>query len=70
MRRTKIICTVGPAIESAEILRKLVEAGTDVFRLNFAHGTVSGHQLIMGRISDVAEETGKAVAIFQDLAGP
>ncbi len=70
MRRTKIISTIGPATESAEMLRKLVEAGTDVFRLNFSHGTVSGHQVIMGRIRDVAEETGKAVAILQDLPGP
>ena len=70
MRRTKIICTVGPATESAEMLRKLVEAGADVFRLNFSHGTVSGHQSIMRRIRDVAQETGKAVAILQDLPGP
>ena len=70
MRRTKIICTVGPATESAEMLRKLVEAGTDVFRLNFSHGTVSGHQSIIRRIRDVAEETGKPVAILQDLPGP
>ena len=47
MRRTKIICTVGPATESAEMLRKLVDAGADVFRLNFSHGTVSGHQSII-----------------------
>ncbi len=70
MRRTKIICTVGPATESAEMLRKLVEAGTDVFRLNFSHGTVSEHQSIIRRIRVVEEETGKAVAILQDLPGP
>jgi pyruvate kinase len=70
MRRTKIICTVGPATESAEMLRKLVEAGTDVFRLNFSHGTVSGHQSVIRRIRAVAEETGKPVAILQDLPGP
>ena len=70
MRRTKIVCTVGPATESAEMLRKLVEAGTDVFRLNFSHGTVSEHQSIIRRIRDVAEETGKPVAILQDLPGP
>jgi pyruvate kinase len=70
MRRTKIVCTVGPATESAEMLRKLIEAGTDVFRLNFSHGTVSGHQSIIRRIRDVAEETGKPVAILQDLPGP
>ena len=70
MRRTKIICTVGPATESAEMLRKLVEAGTDVFRLNFSHGTVSEHQSIIRRIRAVEEETGKPVAILQDLPGP
>jgi pyruvate kinase len=70
MRRTKIVCTVGPATESAEMLRKLIEAGTDVFRLNFSHGTVSGHQSIIRRIRNVAEETGKPVAILQDLPGP
>jgi pyruvate kinase len=70
MRRTKIICTVGPASESAEMLRKLVEAGTDVFRLNFSHGTVAGHQSIIHRIRTVAEEIEKPVAILQDLPGP
>ena len=70
MRRTKIICAVGPATESAEMLRKLVDAGTDVFRLNFSHGTVSGHQSVIRRIRDVVEETGKPVAILQDLPGP
>ncbi|MGH7928459.1 MAG: pyruvate kinase [Candidatus Binatia bacterium] len=70
MRRTKIICTVGPASESAEVLRKLVEAGTDVFRLNFSHGTVTGHQSSIRRIRAVAEEIGKPVAILQDLPGP
>src|ERR1051325_1840017 len=70
MRRTKIICTVGPASESAEVLRKLVEAGTDVFRLNFSHGTVAGHQSVIRRIRAVADELGKPVAILQDLPGP
>lgn len=70
MRRTKIICTVGPASESTEMLRKLVQAGTDVFRLNFSHGTVAGHQSIIGRIRAIAEETKKSVAILQDLPGP
>jgi pyruvate kinase len=66
----KIICTIGPATESAEMLRKLVEAGADVFRLNFSHGTVGEHQSTMRRIRAVAEETGKPVAILQDLPGP
>jgi pyruvate kinase len=70
MRRTKIICTVGPASDSAEMLRRLVEAGTDVFRLNFSHGTVAGHQAVIGRVRAVAEELGKPIAILQDLPGP
>src|SRR5690242_20542772 len=70
MRRTKIICTVGPVSDSAEMLCKLVEAGTDVFRLNFSHGTVAGHQSIIRRIRTVADEVGKPVAILQDLPGP
>jgi pyruvate kinase len=70
MRRTKIVCTVGPASESAEMLRKLVEAGTDVFRLNFSHGTVAGHRSVIRSIRAVADEVGKPVAILQDLPGP
>ena len=70
MRRTKIICTVGPASESTEMLRKLVQAGTDVFRLNFSHGTVTKHQTVIRRIRAVAEENEKSVAILQDLPGP
>jgi pyruvate kinase len=70
MRRTKIICTVGPASERPEMLRKLMEAGTDVFRLNFSHGTVAGHQSTIRRIRAVAEEIEKPVAILQDLPGP
>ncbi len=52
------------------MLRRLVEAGTDVFRLNFSHGTVAGHQEVIQRIRDIEKETGKTVAILQDLPGP
>jgi pyruvate kinase len=70
MRRTKIICTVGPASESAEMLRNLIEAGADIFRLNFSHGTVAGHQSIIRSIRTVADDIEKPVAILQDLPGP
>lgn len=70
MRRTKIICTVGPATDSTEMLGKLVEAGTDVFRLNYSHGTVDEHRAVIQRIRSVAQETGKPLAILQDLPGP
>jgi len=52
------------------MLRKLVQAGTDVFRLNFSHGTVTKHQAVIRRIRAVAEEAEKSVAILQDLPGP
>lgn len=61
---------MGPASESVEMLLRLVDAGTDVFRLNFSHGTVAEHQEVIRRIRDVAKETGKPVAILQDLPGP
>jgi len=70
MRRTKIICTVGPATESAEMLRSLAAAGADVFRLNFSHGTVGGHGAVIHRIRAIAEEIDEPIAILQDLPGP
>jgi pyruvate kinase len=70
MRRTKIVCTIGPATASADRLRQLIEAGADVLRLNFSHGTDAEHQATVRRIRAVAAEVGKAVAILQDLPGP
>lgn len=70
MRRTKIVCTVGPATASAEKLRQIIEAGADVLRLNFSHGTEVEHQETARRIRSVAAEVGKPVAILQDLPGP
>ncbi|HZD40969.1 MAG TPA: pyruvate kinase, partial [Terriglobales bacterium] len=69
-RHTKIVCTVGPATNSAEMLRKIVEAGADVLRLNFSHGTPADHRETAMRIRAVAEELKKPVAILQDLPGP
>ena len=70
MRHTKIVCTIGPATSSAEMLRKIVEAGADVLRLNFSHGTPADHRETATRIRAVAEELKKPVAILQDLPGP
>ena len=70
MRRTKIVCTVGPATESAERLRQIIEVGADVLRLNFSHGTLDEHQATVRRIRAIAAEVGKPVAILQDLPGP
>lgn len=70
MRRTKIVCTIGPATASAERLRQIIEAGADVLRLNFSHGTDAEHQATARRIRAVADALGKPVAILQDLPGP
>ncbi|HYS24318.1 MAG TPA: pyruvate kinase, partial [Vicinamibacterales bacterium] len=70
MRHTKIIATVGPASDSDDLIRALIGAGTDVFRLNFSHGTHDTHGAAIGRIRDAAEHAGRHVAIMQDLSGP
>lgn len=70
MRRTKIVCTVGPAIDTPEMLRRVIEAGTDVLRLNFSHGTPAEHRTRIERIRQAEQEAGKRVAILQDLPGP
>ena len=70
MRKTKIVATLGPASASDTVIRELIEAGVDVFRLNFSHGTHDSHAALIGRVRDVAKETGRMVAILQDLSGP
>ncbi len=70
MRRTKIVCTVGPAINSSEMIRRVLEAGVDVFRLNFSHGTPDEHRACVRRIRSAVADLGKPVAILQDLPGP
>ncbi|MGH7371988.1 MAG: pyruvate kinase, partial [Candidatus Methylomirabilales bacterium] len=70
MRRTKIVCTIGPASESEEVLERLILAGMDVARLNFAHGTPEEHARVIQRIRGLEAKLGKPVAIIQDLPGP
>ena len=69
-KRTKIVCTLGPSSETAETIKKMVDAGMNVVRLNFSHGTHENHQMIMVRVRDVADKTGEPIAIMQDLQGP
>lgn len=68
--RTKIVATVGPASRKPEILRELIEAGVDVFRLNFSHGTHEDHSTTLSMIRQVAEKAGRQIAVLQDLGGP
>lgn len=68
--RTKIVATVGPASRSAEKLAELVEAGVDVFRLNFSHGSHEEHSEVYERIRDLEVRKGRPIAVLQDLGGP
>src|SRR5689334_3984005 len=68
--RTKIVATVGPASREPETLRALIEAGVDVFRLNFSHGNHDEHAESLRRIRAAAEGCGQTVAVLQDLGGP
>ncbi|MDN2662945.1 pyruvate kinase PykF [Psychromonas sp. 14N.309.X.WAT.B.A12] len=70
MRKTKIVCTIGPKSESKEMLAKLVENGMNVMRLNFSHGDFVEHGTRITRIREVCEETGKNVAVLLDTKGP
>lgn len=70
MRHTKIVATLGPASDSEERLRQLIEAGLDVVRLNFSHGTHAEHAERIVRVRSVAKAVGRPVAILQDLQGP
>ncbi len=70
MRRTKIVCTIGPASSSVDELDRLVAAGLDVARLNFSHGTHEEHADVIRRIREGEGRWGRPVAILQDLQGP
>lgn len=69
-KRTKIVCTIGPASREIEMLVKLTEAGMNVCRLNFSHGTHEEHAELIKRIRKVREMTGEPLTILQDLQGP
>ena len=70
MRRTKIVATIGPASREPEVLVRMVEAGMDVARLNFSHGSAEEHAEVIGRVRDAAGRAGRQVAVMQDLPGP
>ncbi|WP_414169548.1 pyruvate kinase [Streptoverticillium reticulum] len=70
MRRAKIVCTLGPATDSYEQIKALVEAGMDVARFNLSHGTYAEHEARYQRVRKAAEETGRNVGILADLQGP
>ncbi|MGC0250549.1 pyruvate kinase [Pseudactinotalea sp. Z1748] len=70
MRRAKIVCTLGPATESMDMVRKLVDAGMDVARINRSHGDVATHEAVYANVRAAARASGRAVAVLVDLQGP
>jgi pyruvate kinase len=70
VRRAKIVCTLGPATESPDLIRRLVEAGMDVARLNMSHGTHDDHRRRYDLVRQASDSTGHGVGIVADLQGP
>ncbi len=68
--RTKIVCTLGPATSTDDAIRSLIEAGMNVARVNFSHGTHEQHATTIAMVRRLAEEVGKPIAILGDLQGP
>jgi len=69
MRRAKIVCTMGPAVESPEKVRELIAAGMNMARLNLSHGGYPEHQARLDSVRKAAADAGVAVAILVDLQG-
>jgi pyruvate kinase len=70
VRRTRIVCTIGPSSASPNVLRAMIQAGMDVARLNFSHGDANTHREVASNVREVAESVGKPVALLGDLQGP
>jgi pyruvate kinase len=70
VRRAKIVCTLGPATSSPEMVRRLVDAGMDVARLNLSHGSYADHEAVYREVRRASDESGRAVGILVDLQGP
>src|SRR5215467_12391044 len=69
-RHSKIVCTIGPSSGDARVLKKLLEAGMDVARLNFSHGSHSEHLHTIKTLRSMAQKSRKTIAILADLQGP
>ena len=70
MKKVKIVCTIGPSCSDYNVLRALVDAGMNVARLNFSHGSHETHAQVVSHLKSIREETGKNIGILQDLSGP
>lgn len=70
MRKTKIVCTIGPSTRSQAMIRSLIRAGMDAARLNFSHGTHDEHREVIQQVRSLSQREGRPIGIIQDLAGP
>src|SRR6478735_12777343 len=70
MIRTKILATLGPATDDVEVLYRLSEAGVDVCRLNFSHGALDEHKLMLDKVREAAKRFHHPIAVLGDLCGP
>ncbi len=70
MKKTRIICTMGPGCDDPEILRKLIQNGMDIARFNFSHGTYEEHKTRMDRVKELRDQEKKPIAILLDTKGP
>src|SRR5512139_4046494 len=68
--KTKIVCTIGPASESREVMEEMIRAGMDVARLNFSHGDFASHAKTIENLRAASRSTGRRLAIMADLPGP
>ena len=68
--KTKLICTIGPASNSESTIRKMIENGMNVARLNFSHGTHESHRQTINMVRKIAQEMGVKIGFLQDLCGP
>ena len=69
-RRTKIVCTLGPSSNDRKTIRALIEAGLDIARLNFSHGSHDDHRKTLALVREEARRAGRHIPILQDLQGP
>ena len=70
MKKTKMVCTIGPKSEQREVLESLLDSGMNVMRLNFSHGDYQEHGGRIDTINDIMKKTGKVFAILLDTKGP
>ena len=70
LRRTRIVCTIGPSSASPQVMRAMVQAGMDVARLNFSHGDAESHRAAAKAVREAADDAGRPIALLGDLQGP